>query len=358
MHLATYSIRRRGLIMLGNTRTFIARLLAAMLVTAGVSSEVIAQDSAWRVSKSSGEVWITTSGAQPVALTDDAGVNLNPGDTIRTGRNGRLLLMRGAETILVSANSVVGIPKQEIEGLSTIIEQAGSILLDVEKRNVQHFEVLTPYLAAVVKGTQFRVTVDNGGSQVDVLRGQVQVSDYKSGQYALVNPEQTAKVSVEGPSGLSLSGQGALSPIQMSVPRRPLVRPITIPDGGFSAPQQVQNPQQRSASASEGGAPWAPASSLQASKDYGPAADGWAMGGQELGWTAADPVSSDETDKDYGFFRSIVTWGKFAVGLVRHKTHDDDPLTSAIVIPAAIGFLVALGARVMQGRQRQKQRRK
>ena len=118
---------------------------------------------------------------------------LKPGDTIRTGRNGRVLLKRGEETILISPNSVVGVPAQKKEGLSTtIVQQAGSILLEVEKRNVQHFEVETPYLAAVVKGTQFRVTIDAGKTSVDVIRGQVQVADFKTGQIAQVMAGQHA----------------------------------------------------------------------------------------------------------------------------------------------------------------------
>ena len=107
---------------------------------------------------------------------------LKPGDTIRTGRNGRVLLMRGEETIMIAPNSVVGLPAEKKEGLSTtIMQQAGSILLEVEKRNVKHFEVETPYLAAVVKGTQFRVTVNAAATSVDVVRGQVEVADFKSG---------------------------------------------------------------------------------------------------------------------------------------------------------------------------------
>jgi FecR protein len=110
---------------------------------------------------------------------------LKPGDTIRTGRNGRVLLVRGEETILVAPNSVIGLPRRRRTGLATtILQQAGSILLEVEKQNVKHFEVETPYLAAVVKGTQFSVTVDRERTSVSVLRGQVEVSDFKSGQIA------------------------------------------------------------------------------------------------------------------------------------------------------------------------------
>ena len=82
---------------------------------------------------------------------------------------------------------------------TTIIHQSGSILLDVEKRNVKHFEVETPYLAAVVKGTQFRVTVEQGAARVDVVRGQVEVTDFKSGQFAMVQPGQAAQVSAVWP---------------------------------------------------------------------------------------------------------------------------------------------------------------
>jgi FecR protein len=72
-----------------------------------------------------------------------------------------VLLVRGEETILISPNSVIGMPAAPKDGLSTtIIQQAGEILLEVEKRNVKHFEIETPFFAAVVKGTQFRVSVD------------------------------------------------------------------------------------------------------------------------------------------------------------------------------------------------------
>src|SRR5882724_3906292 len=97
----------------------------------------------WTVSKSSGEVWLTSTGAQPASLKQEE--FLKPGDTIRTGRTGRVLLQRGEESMMISPNSVVGVPSEKKEGLSTtIVQQAGSILLEFEKRNVKHFEVETP----------------------------------------------------------------------------------------------------------------------------------------------------------------------------------------------------------------------
>lgn len=91
--------------------------------------------------------------------------------------------------MLVSPNSVIALPEHQKDGLSTtIIQQAGSVLIQAEKRNVKHFQVETPYLAAVVKGTQFRVSVNAVGSTVEVIEGRVEVAEFKSGQFALVLP--------------------------------------------------------------------------------------------------------------------------------------------------------------------------
>jgi len=170
---------------------------------------------------------------------------LKPGDNIRTGRNGRVLLVRGEETILVSPNSVIGLPEEKKEGLSTtIIQQAGSILLEVEKRNVKHFSVETPYLAAVVKGTQFRVTVNKYGTSVNVLRGKVEVADFRSGQFALVLPGQSAKVLAQGKYGLSLSGSGTLNTIQQGKARTTSVKRVSIPRAGLLAPRNTPKGQQ------------------------------------------------------------------------------------------------------------------
>ncbi len=192
----------------------------------------------WQVSKSSGEVWLATSGVQPASLTDQA--TLKPGDSIRTGRNGRVLLVRGQESILVAPNSAITVPPPK-DGTSdgqstTILQQAGSILLQVEKRNVRNFEVETPYLVAAVKGTEFRVTLD----RVDVVHGSVEVADVKSGQYALVFPGQSAKV---GGGGLALSGAGLPAPVQKGTPRGSTVQPLSVPRGGLSAPGHVPDGQ-------------------------------------------------------------------------------------------------------------------
>jgi hypothetical protein len=291
-------------------RSFCAPFLFAMFVMSYAGSAAIAQDATWHVSKSSGDVWVTNSGVQQASVT--AETILKPGDSIRTGQTGRVLLVRGEESMLISPNSVISIPKGQRDGMSTtIIQQAGSILLEVEKRNVKHFEVETPYLAAVVKGTQFRVTANRNDSSVDVLRGQVEVTDFKSGQRALVQRSQTAKVSAQGAVGLSLSGSGALSPIQQGTPRSSSVSPVAVPEEGLSAPDNTPKAQQGRAASLPGQGESVLASSA------GNAA-------QENGWSSG-----------------LVTPGKsFGNGNGWWTRHED--ITFALSFPFGVGIFVAV----------------
>ena len=225
-------------------RGLCAPFLLTVFVLFCTGTAAIADDNNWHVSNTSGNVWVTVGGVQQASLSHSS--ILKPGDSIRTGQNGRALLVHGEEYMLISPNSAIEIPKETKQGLlTTIIQRAGSVVLEVEKRNVKHFEVETPQLAAVVKGTRFRVTVEKDSSYVDVLRGQVEVSDFKSGQYALVQPGQTAKVSAQR-SGLSLSGSGTLGSIQQGTPRRSSAdpAPVTKEQERRSAADSTQNEQQ------------------------------------------------------------------------------------------------------------------
>ena len=218
----------------------ISKLLVAAFILATASSAIAADDGAWTVSKSSGEVWLSSTGAQPASLTPEE--TLKPGDTVRTGRTGRVLLQRGEETILISPNSIVGLPTEKKDGLATtILQQAGSILLEVEKRNVKHFEVETPYLAAVVKGTQFRVTVNAASTSVEVTRGQVEVADFRSGQIAQVLPGQHATTFAQGKPGLTLGGSGTFNPIEQGKPRAASIERVPVPKTGLTAPRNAAN---------------------------------------------------------------------------------------------------------------------
>jgi hypothetical protein len=231
---------------------------------------------------------------------------------------------------------------------TTILQQAGTILLDVEKRNVQHFEVATPYLAAVVKGTQFRVTVSSTGGQVDVLRGQVQVVDYKSGQNAIVNRDQIARVSTQGPSGLSLSGRGTLSPVHQGTPRSPMVSPIAIPKDGFAPPSAPDRKTHE---------PIAPAIARDAMLTLPPSAPDRTQNQSQVRIATPEHYtpSPNGTTSEKDWASRFVTWGKGVVGLNGRKSRDED--FALIAVPAFAGLSIAVGAAVFKRRQKNKRSR-
>ena len=154
---------------------WLSATLFLVVITTG--SSAIAEE--WMVAKSTGQVWIGKAGVQSVALTQ--GSSVQSGSTITTSRNGRALLVSGEKRMLVSPNSVVKLPRNRGDS-STVLQAMGNVLYEVNSRAAPHFSVETPWLAAVVKGTQFTVAVGSGGSQVKVSRGRVRVSDHRSGQ--------------------------------------------------------------------------------------------------------------------------------------------------------------------------------
>ena len=324
-------------------RTILALLTVLASMALGGTSPALAQEppalaphsanDSWRISKSSGDVSVSTAGMQLVALTN--GMTLQAGDAIRTGQNGRVLLTRGNETILISANSAVSIPKKDSkDGLSTtILQQAGSILLEVEKRGVNHFEVETPHLSAVVKGTRFHVTINANDTRVGVFRGQVEVTDFKSGQHTLVNAGQSATASVQGSAGLTVSGSGLFSPIQQGTPRQSSPPAAVGPDQGLSQSPSPAGPGQGLAPLPS---PTAPATiQRQARRPL--------LGEIE---TAALP-ERDAAQRD-GWGPGLTPLGERAL------SGKGDADTLSLAFPFVVGAIVAMAIAVRKRRQRQK----
>lgn len=160
---------------------------------------------AWRAATVQGEATLQHGEAPPVALAE--GRELEPGERLATAASARVVLARGTSTITVGPNARMEIPAGGDDGVRTRIVQAmGSLLFKVEKRASQHFEVETPYLAAVVKGTTFTVSVDGETSAVHVVEGAVEVKALATGQVGMVKPGYTAVVSARKGRSLSIIG--------------------------------------------------------------------------------------------------------------------------------------------------------
>ena len=136
---------------------------------------------------------------------DGAWINLERGGvvsddrTIRTLANARLELQRDEEILELGPDTQISIVDRQGERFTTVTQSFGELVVDAEARNVEHFAVHTPYLAAVVKGTRFTVTTGSQGASIKVSRGEVAVEDVAAHLSAIVTAGQSASSGADQP---------------------------------------------------------------------------------------------------------------------------------------------------------------
>ena len=116
---------------------------------------------------------------------------------IKSAPGGRITLVRGSETIELGSNTTAQISDRS--GFTTVYNHEGTVGIDAEARNVKHFAVQTPFLAAVVKGTAFTVQSSSTASTVTVARGTVEVEDEQNDARVNVAAGEQVSSSPEAP---------------------------------------------------------------------------------------------------------------------------------------------------------------
>ena len=158
-------------------RKVLAAVLAGVLALPLLSASAGAAE--WWIERMSGNVQIHDGGSW-VTLNQDR--ELNAGDSIWTGRNGRILLKNDQGSVLLAPKSLVKIPAQALpNNFSVLFQTHGTVSAEVDKRRTRHFSIQTPYLAAVVKGTEFEVGIERKQTSVSVSEGLVGVVDINTG---------------------------------------------------------------------------------------------------------------------------------------------------------------------------------
>ena len=180
-------------------------VLAPLLMAIGGTA--LAQTPAWRISEVSGQVTIIENGGSRAATR---GMLLAQGSTIATAAQARAVVVRGQEFVVVSPRSRLRIPQAQTSGgIVQMLTDWGTALFRIERRSTPHFGVQTPYLAAVVKGTTFTVTVGEAGASVQVTEGAVEVSTLDGGAAELVRPGMIAAVNASDRYQLNIEGDGS-----------------------------------------------------------------------------------------------------------------------------------------------------
>ncbi len=133
---------------------------------------------------------------------------------VRTAPNGMVELTRGAETVSLDPNSQVRIfDKGGAKPYTTVKQDFGVVSVEAEVRDVQHFAVVTPFLAAVVKGTRFVVASGRSTAWVKVRRGHVEVEDSHEHTRVMLAVGQSAAMDMRKGQGMTVAGGGTIAPI-------------------------------------------------------------------------------------------------------------------------------------------------
>jgi len=263
--------------------SYLVLCLAALFATA---TPAVAEDEKWTVAEVTGAATVLSPMAATHAL--QKGEALQPGATISTGADGKVVFGDGKTTITVSVNSRITLPSNPSDTMTRFMQDLGSVFFKVEKRPAQHFEVQAPLVAAVVKGTQFTVTIAATEQSVSVNEGLVEVVAMQGGQKEMVPAGRSARVLANKPTHLKTAGLGNApsgsgkitraigdEPLDYAVVTDGLVRPVSAPVTVAMNAVDASN---------EGGS--------SGSETSGSAAGG-AVAGAEAGTSAAGGVVAD-----------------------------------------------------------------
>ena len=191
---------------------FVCLLWFSAAFASGSKAEV------WRIVSVTGEATLKTANA--VAKSVKPNDRVNPGDQLDAGPSSQVVLARGETSIAMTSGSQMVVPEKAGAGeRATIMQKLGTLLFKIEKKSTPHFEVQTPFMAAVVKGTTFTVSVDGAASAVHVIEGAVEVASLATGDVAMVRPGFTAVVSSKPGSGVTIKGGRKGTPSQKQTKR-------------------------------------------------------------------------------------------------------------------------------------------
>lgn len=128
---------------------------------------------------------------------------------VKTGSDGRALLANGGDRIRLAPNSRITLPAVTSDLLTLIRQHIGRVLFDVAPRSEGRFEVEAPYLAVLVKGTDFIVDANYIENSVSVLQGDVQTRRTRGGTDDGVDVGGGESANIAGPNGtLTVSQTG------------------------------------------------------------------------------------------------------------------------------------------------------
>jgi FecR protein len=128
-------------------------------------------------------------------LSPAAGMMVTLPATVSTGSNGSIQLRQDETVISVAANTAIELIAGAEPGapLQRAVQDRGSAFYDIAPRVRSRLRVETPWLVAVIKGTEFNVTVAAETSTVALFEGRLQIEAPGSSDVVDLHQGQIAK---------------------------------------------------------------------------------------------------------------------------------------------------------------------
>jgi FecR-like protein len=157
-------------------RSAILSLLTALIAHGALAAnpDSSSGDTDVVVTAVSGNVSATLAGV-PIDLQVDSKVSLPA--RIVTGIDGTVSLTQAKTSITVAADTDIEIPAEAAEGqlIARLVQHRGNVFYDVAHRDVGRLRVETPFLVAVIKGTQFNVAVLTDTTTISLFEGRLEI---------------------------------------------------------------------------------------------------------------------------------------------------------------------------------------
>jgi len=149
-------------------------IVACSVQAATPASAPDADTSRISVTAVAGDVDATMAG-QPANLAPEATLLLPA--RIVTGHDGNVGLTQAGTKISVASDTDVEIPAEAVDGnlIARLVQHSGNVFYDVAPRDLGKLRVETPFLVAVIKGTQFNVAVQDGSTTISLFEGSLEI---------------------------------------------------------------------------------------------------------------------------------------------------------------------------------------
>ncbi len=161
------------------------------LMLAAFNTMAFAADADIEIVSVKGDVRITAAGKEFPAK---AGATLELPSTVRTGKDGSTDLRQGDTTIGIGPGTELDFPASGAPDgpVDRIVQPLGNAFYTVGPRGNRRLRVETPYLVAVIKGTQFNVAVEPDSGTISLYEGSLEILAPDVGSSVMLNAGEIA----------------------------------------------------------------------------------------------------------------------------------------------------------------------